>query len=175
MRTKHGQSSTVVRQIGIGLIACATLAISGCQDSTSPGDFLPGLSIRTGAETIHFASFGGGNRITVPITVTNNSDKTLNLAYCSESLERFSLRGWTMVYSPVCLQANVQTLPPIPVGTSLTFDFYAYDNPQQYPGFRFTDSPNVYRVRLGLWIVDNGTSQPLPGDASVTNSFRVEP
>ena len=174
MRTKHGQSSTVVRQIGIGLIACAALAITACQEATSPGDVLPGLSIRTDAETIHFAPSGGQNLIMVPITLTNNSDKTLNLGYCSESLERFTLRGWGMVYAPVCL-AVVKTLPPIPAGTSLAFNFFAYDAPQQSPGFRFTDSPNIYRVRLALWIVDNGTSQPLPGDASVSNSFYVEP
>jgi len=174
MRTIPCQSATVVRQIAIGLIACAALAIQGCQEATSPGDILPGLTIRTGAETIHFVPSGSGNRITVPITLTNNSDKTLSLAYCSESLERFSVRGWGMVYAPICL-ANLQTLPPIPVGTSLTFNFYAYDTPQQYPGFRFTDSPNFYRVRLGLWVVDNGMSQPLPRDASVTNPFNVEP
>lgn len=173
MRTKLRQISTVVRRIGIGLIACTALAITGCQDSMGPGDFLPGLTIRTDAETIHFVPWGGLNRIAVPITLTNNSDKTLNLAFCGETLERFSIREWTMVYAPVCV-ANLQTLPPIPVGTSLTFDFHAHDG-NQAPAFRFTDSPNVYRVRLALWVVDNGVSQPLPRDASVTNSFRVEP
>src|SRR5687767_6618885 len=152
MKTKRRQSSTVVRRMGVGLSVCAALAITGCQDPTSPGDFLPGLSIRTDAETIHFVPSGGANRITVPITVTNNSDKTLNLGYCTESLEQFSLRGWARVYAPICL-AVAMMLPPIPAGTSLTFDFHAYDTPRQYPGFRFTDSPNVYRVSLGLWIV----------------------
>ncbi len=174
MRTTRGQSSTIVQQLGFCFIAVAALGISGCRDATSPADILPGLSIRTGAETIHFVPSGVGNQITVPITLTNNPNKTLSLAYCSESLERFSLRGWAMVYAPICL-ANLQTLPPIPVGTSLTFDFYAYDGSGQYTGFRFTDSPNVYRVRLGLWIVDILRSEPLPGDASVTNPFTVEP
>jgi hypothetical protein len=174
MMTKRGQSSTVLRRLGIGLTACVALAITGCQDATSPGDILPGLSIRTDAETVHFVPFGGANRITVPITVTNNSNKALDLAYCGERLERFVLRGWVMVYAPICL-ADLQTLPPIPVGTSLTFNFNAYDDSGTYTGFRFTDSPNVYRVRLTLWMVENGTAQPLPREASVTNSFRVEP
>ena len=174
MRKKHGQSSTAGRRIGIGFMVCAALGLQGCQDSTGPRDSLPGLSIRTGAETIHFVPSGGANHITVPITLTNNSNKALNLSWCSESLERFSLRGWAMVYSPVCL-ANLQTLPEIPVGASLTFDFHAWDTPQQYPGYRFTDSPNFYRVRLGLWIVDILRSEPVPADASVTNAFAVEP
>jgi hypothetical protein len=172
MKTKRGQSFPVCRQLTLGLIASAALTFSGCQDATGPGDFLPGLSIRTSAETIHFVPFGSANRITVPITVTNNSNKALDLVYCSELLERFSVNGWETVYFPFC---TLQTLPPIPVGTSLTFNFHASDTPQQYSGFRFTDSPNVYRVSLGLWIVENGTSHPLPRAASVTNSFRVEP
>jgi hypothetical protein len=174
MRTKRRQISTVVRRIAVGLSASAALAVTGCQDPTSPGDFLPGLSIRTDAETIHFVPFGGANRITVPITVTNNSDKTLNLAYCGEALERFTVAGWVMVYMPICL-ANLQTLPPIPVGTSLSFNFNAYDASGPDPGFRFTDSPNAYRVTLSLWVVENGTAQPLPRDARATNPFYVEP
>jgi hypothetical protein len=174
MRTKRRQSSTVVRRIGVGLVACAVLAITACQDATSPGDFLPGLSIRTDAETIHFVPFGGANLITVAITVTNHSDKTLNLAYCGEVLERFTVQGWVMVYAPVCI-ASLQTLPPIPVGTSLAFTVHAYDGSGQNPGFRFTDSPNVYRVTLSLWMVEDGRAEPLPRDARATNPFYVEP
>lgn len=174
MRTKRRQSSTVVRRIGIGLTACVALAITGCGDSTSPGDILPGLSIRTGAETIHFVPFGGANLITVPITVTNNSDKRLDLAYCGEVLERFTVRGWVMAYAPVCV-ASLQALPPIPVGTSLAFTVHAYDASGQNPEFRFTDSPNVYRFTLSLWMVEDGRAEPLPRDARATNPFYVEP
>jgi hypothetical protein len=156
------------------LTAFAAIAITGCKDATGPDDFLPGLSIQTGAETIHFVSTGFANGITVPITVTNNSDKTLSLAFCSETLERLSVRGWESVFSPVCV-AVLQALPPIPAGTSHTFNWTAYDTPPGYSGFRFTDSPNVYRVRLGLWIVDGLGGQPLPREASVTNAFNVEP
>jgi hypothetical protein len=174
MKTKRRQRSTFFRKIGIGLRTCAALAIASCDDATAPGDILPGLAIRTGAETIHYVPIGGANRITVPVTVTNHSSKTLNLAYCGEALERLGLRGWTLVYAPVCL-ANVQTLPPIPVGTSLTFDFYAYDASGPDPSFRFSDSPNVYRVSLSLYVVEDGRVQPLPIAARVTNSFYVEP
>ena len=171
MKTNRRQSFTMVHQIGLCLIA---LTAWGCRDATSPNDILPGLSIRTGAETIHFVNFGGANRITVPVTVTNNSNKALNLAYCGEVLERLSLRGWTSVYAPICL-ASVQTLPPIPVGTSLSFDFHAQDGSGPEPSFRFSDSPNVYRVNLLLFVVEDGRAQPLPVDARVTNSFYVEP
>ncbi|HMF86635.1 MAG TPA: hypothetical protein VK575_01055 [Gemmatimonadaceae bacterium] len=174
MRTRLRQRSTIVRQLGSCVIALAAFGISGCRDAISPGDILPGLSIRTGAETIHFVSAGFANQITVPITVTNNSDKTLSLAFCSESLERFSFRGWERVFSPVCIAA-VQTLPPIPAGTSYTFNWSAYDTPPGYSGFRFTDSQNVYRVHLGLWIVDDLGGEQLPREASVTNAFKVEP
>ena len=176
MMTRHGQSSTAVRRIGIGLIAWTALAILGCQDSTGPDDFLPGLSIRTDADTIHFVPFGAGgaNLITVPITVTNNSVKTLDLAYCGEVLERFTLRGWVMVYAPICI-ANYQPLPPIPAGTSLALIVHAFDASGPDPGFRFTDSPNVYRVALSLWIVEDGMARPLPRDARATNPFSVEP
>ncbi|HEY3115062.1 MAG TPA: hypothetical protein VGJ62_15385 [Gemmatimonadaceae bacterium] len=154
--------------------AWAVLALAACQEATGPGDFLPGLTIST-PETIHFTSNlpGGSNQIVVPVTITNGSDKTLNLAYCGEQLERISIVGWRTVYSPVCL-ATVHSLPPITAGTSLTFSFYASDTPPRYEGFHFTDSPNVYRVRLALWIVDSGASQPLPREASVTNPFKVE-
>jgi hypothetical protein len=175
MKTKRRQSSRLFRHIGVGMTACAALANTGCQDPTSPGDFLPGLSIRTDAETIHFVPSGERNQITVPITITNNSDKTLSLSYCSESLERFSVRGWATVFSPICLLADLHTLPPIPVGTSLTFNFSAWDTPPQYPGFRFTDSQNVYRVRVGLWIVDTIGGQPVPRGSNITNPFNVEP
>lgn len=171
MRTRLRQSSTVVQRIGLCLIA---LAASGCRDAISPDDILSGLSIRTGAETIHFVPFGGANRITVPITVTNHSSKTLNLAYCGEVLERLGLSGWTSVYAPFCIQ-SVQTLPPIPVGTSLTFNFHAADGSGPEPSFRFSDSPNVYRVNLLLYVVENGRAEPLPVAARVTNSFYVEP
>ena len=174
MMTRRGQSSRVFRQIAIGLGTCAALASTGCQDATGPGDSLPGLSIRTDAETIHFVPFGRANRITVPITVTNNSEKTVSLAYCGEVLERFTVRGWVMAYAPFCL-ANIQTLPPIPVGTSLAFTVYAYDGSGHDQGFRFTDSPNVYRVTLSLWVIEDGTTQPLPRDARATNPFYVEP
>ena len=171
MKTNRRQRFTIVHQIGLCLIA---LTASGCRDATSPDDILPGLSIRTGSETIHFVTFGGANRITVPVTVTNNSNKTLNLAYCGEVLERLSLRGWTLVYAPICL-AVVQTLPPIPVGTSLTFDFHAHDASGPEPRFSFSDSPNVYRVNLLLYVVEDGRVQTLPVDARVTNPFYVAP
>jgi hypothetical protein len=174
MKTKPRQSATVFRQIGIGLTACAALAITGCKDATGP-DILPGLSIQTGAETIHFVPSGERNAITVPITITNNSAKTLSLSYCSESLERFSVGGWATVFLPICLAANLHALPPIPAGTSLTFNFSAWDTPPQYPGFRFTDSQNVYRVRVGLWIVDTPEGKPVPQGSNITNSFNVEP
>lgn len=174
METKRRQSATILRKIRIGLGTCAALAIASCNDATAPGDILSGLSIRTGAETIHFVPFGGANRITVPVTVTNHSNKTLNLAYCGEVLERLDLGGWTLVYAPFCL-ANVQTLPPIPVGTSLTFDFHAADGSGPEPNFRFTDSPNVYRVNLSLYVVEDGQAELLPVAARVTNSFYVEP
>lgn len=174
MRTRLRQRSTIVRQLGSCVIALAAFGISGCRDAISPGDILPGLSIRTGAETIHFVSAGFANQITVPITVTNNSDKTLSLGFCSESLERFSFRGWESVFSPVCV-GILQTLPPIPAGTSHTFNWSAYDTPPDRSGFRFADSPNVYRVRLGLWIVNDLGGEQLPREASVTNSFKVEP
>lgn len=174
MKTKRGQSSKILRRIGIGLGACAALAIAGCDEATGPSDILPGLSIRTAAKTIHFVPFGGANRITVPVTVTNHSNKTLDLAYCGEALERLVLRGWTLVYAPFCVQ-SAQTLPPIPVGTSLTFDFHAADASGPDPNFRFSDSPNVYRVRLSLYVVENGRAEPLPVAARVTNSFSVEP
>jgi hypothetical protein len=135
---------------------------------------LPGLTIRA-PETVHFTfnSPADRNEIVVPVTITNGSDKTLNLGFCSEELERISLPGWETVYAPICL-AVVHALPPIPAGTSLDFNFYASDTPPEYGGFRFTESPNVYRVRLALWIVEGGASQPLPREASVTNAFKVE-
>jgi hypothetical protein len=175
MRTKRRQSSRLFRQIGVGLTAVAALAITGCQDATGPDDILPGLSVQTGAETIHFVPSGERNSITVPITITNNSDKTLSLSYCSESLERFSPRGWATVFLPVCTLANLHTLPPIPAGTSLTFNFSAWDTPPQYPGFRFTDPQNLYRVRVGLWIVDTLGGEPVPRGSNITNPFNVEP
>jgi hypothetical protein len=165
-----------IRPFGVGgLAALITLAIAGCQDVTSPDDILPGLSIRTDAETIHFEQFSGANRITVPITVTNNSDVTLNLGYCGEVLERFTIRGWVMAYAPVCMAASVQPLPPIPPGTSLALTVHAYDASGPEPRFRFTDSPNIYRVNLALWMVVAGTFHPLPTEARVTNPFYVEP
>jgi hypothetical protein len=155
-------------------VCCLAFTIVACHDATGPSDFLPGLTIRA-PETVHFTFNSPGNRneIIVPVTITNGSDKALDLAYCSVELERISIPGWKTVYSPVCIGV-AQTLPPIPAGTSLDFNFYASDTPPQYEGFRFTDSPNVYRVRLGLWIVDGGASQPLPPEARVTNAFKVE-
>jgi hypothetical protein len=155
-------------------VCCFAFTIVACHDATGPSDFLPGLTIRA-PETVHFTfnSPADRNEIVVPVTITNGSDKTLNLGYCSEELERISIPAWETVYSPICL-AVVHTLPPIPAGTSLDFNFYASDTPPQYEGFRFTDSPNVYRVRLGLWIVEGGASQPLPPEARVTNAFKVE-
>ena len=165
---------STLRRILAGVVAFFTLALGACEDATGPSDYLPGLTIRA-PETVHytFNSRGNRNEIVVPVTITNGSDKTLNLAYCTEELERISIPGWTTVYSPVCIGV-AQTLPPIPAGTSLDFNFYASDTPPEYDGFRFTDSPNVYRVRLGLWIVDGGASQPLPAEARVTNAFKVE-
>jgi hypothetical protein len=175
MRTRLRQSFTIVRQFGICFIASAAFGISGCRDSTGPDDTLPGLTIRTDVETIHFEPSGSRNSITVPITLTNNSDKTLSLGFCSESLEQFRGLGWTTVFAPVCSAANVHVLPPIPPGTSLTFSFTAFDTQPPNPGFRFTDSSNVYRVRLGLWIMDGQEGEPVPPGADVTNPFNVEP
>ena len=164
-----------IRRFGIGgLATLITLTIAGCRDVTSPDNILPGLSVRTDAETIHFEQFGSANGITVPITVTNNSDLAVSLAYCGEVLERFTIRGWEMVYAPICL-ASIQPLPPIPPGTSLALTVRAYDASGPDPRFRFTDSPNVYRVNLSLWMIVAGTVQPLPTEARVTNPFYVEP
>jgi hypothetical protein len=170
---KH-RNPTALRSLLSGAIASFTLTLGACQDATGPSHVLPGLTIRA-PETVHFTfnSPADRNEIVVPVTITNGSEKTLNLGYCSEELERISLPGWKTVYLPICL-AVVRMLPPIPGGTSLDFNFYASDTPSQYEGFRFTDSPNVYRVRLGLWIVDGGASQPLPPEARVTNAFKVE-
>jgi hypothetical protein len=172
--SRKRRNRTALRSILSGVVASFTLTLGACHDATGPSDVLPGLTIRT-PETVHFTfnSPGDRNEIIVPVTITNGSGKTLNLGYCSEELERISVPGWKSVYSPICL-AVVRTLPPIPAGTSLTFNFYASDTPPQYEGFRFTDSPNVYRVRVALWIVEGGASQPLPRDASVTNPFKVE-
>jgi hypothetical protein len=161
------------QRIVSGVIACFAFTVVACQNATGPSDFLPGLTIRA-PETVHFTSNapGASNQIVVPVTITNASDRTLDFAYCGGQLERITIPVWREVFSPVCLQ--VHTLPPIPGGTSLDFNFYASDTPPGDEGFRFTDSPNVYRVRVALWIVESGASQPLPREASVTNPFKVE-
>ena len=172
--SRQRRNRTTPGRILSGVVASFTFTLGACHDATGPSSVLPGLSIRA-PETVHFTFNAPGNRneIVVPVTITNGSDKTLNLGYCSEELERISLPDWKTVYSPICL-AVVRLLPPIPAGTSLDFNFYASDTPSQYEGFRFTDSPNVYRVKLLLWIVENGASQLLPRHASVTNPFKVE-
>jgi len=150
--------------------------LGACHDSTGPGNAL-GLSVRTLAPTIHFTRQvpGSYNQIVVPLRITNASDKTLNLAYCSESLERFNLLGWQFVWGPVCLAQDIRTLPAIAPGSTLDYSVTVYDTAPQYEGFRFTDPANVYRVRLLFWVVDNGSSQPVSPDAGLSNPFEVVP
>jgi len=154
---------------GFALVMAAVMA---CRDSTAPA--VPGVSI-SAPKTIHFTSQPSGyHYIAVPVTITNATGKQLNLGYCSESLERFSLVRWEFVWGPICL-AMVQTLPPIEPGASLTITVRAEDTTPGYPGFRFTDQANIYRVKLGLFIIEGTGGRPVPADASVSNPFEVVP
>lgn len=155
-----------------GAIAMLTAGIGGCRDSTAPVG-LSGLSI-TAPQTIHFTTFGDYRRILVPVTIRNSTNSSLNLAYCSESLERFTLPNWRSVWSPICLAALI-SLPTILPGTSQTIDLAAEDTPLGYAGFRFSDPENSYRARFGLFIIDGDKATPVPADAAVSNRFEVVP
>ena len=178
MQSTHCRSSLRHRhprnRRGLAVTALVAITVVGCRGTTTPDDLLPGLSIRTETR-IRFVPTGGTNTITVPVTVRNNSAKTVTLGWCAEELERLSVSGWKTVYHPVCLAGQLRFLPDIPAGTSANFDFHANDTPLPYPGFRFAESPRIYRVSIGLWVLDDGTSRPLPRDVSVTNAFEVTP
>jgi len=150
--------------------ALVMAAVMACRDSTAPA--VPGLSINA-PKTIHFTSQPSGyHYIAVPVTITNATDRELHLAYCSESLERFSRVRWEFVWGPVCL-AMVIVLPPIEAGASLTITVNAEDTAPGYAGFRFTETDNIYRVKLGLFFIEAGKTRPVPDGENASNPFRV--
>jgi hypothetical protein len=177
MEDRIGRKTVVRGRVGriamhVSAFALVTAAVMACRDSTAPA--VPGLSINA-PKTIHFTSQPSGyHYITVPVTITNATDKQLHLGYCSESLERFTLPNWRFVWGPICL-AMVIVLPPIEPGASLTITVNAEDTAPGYPGFRFTDTENIYRVKLGLFFIDEGTTRPVPDDQNASNPFRVVP
>ena len=177
MEDRIGRNAVVrgsVKRIAthVSTFALAMAAVVGCRDSTAPA--VPGLSIDA-PKTIHFTSEPRGyHYITVPVTIRNDTGQQLQLGYCSESLERFTLPNWRFVWGPVCL-AMVVVLPPIEPGGSRTITVRAEDTTPGYPGFRFTDAENLYRVKLGLFIMDGTNGRPVPAEASVSNPFEVVP
>ena len=173
-RFRQMAASQARKRIGrtLRFLALMMSAITACHDSTAPK--ISGLSV-VAPETVHFTAVPSGyHRIAVPVTVRNDTGQQLHLGYCSESLERFTTPNWRFVWGPICL-AVVTILPPIEPGASLTITVNAEDTAPGYPGFRFTDSQNIYRVKLGLFFIEEGKTSPVPDDANASNPFQVVP
>lgn len=173
-RFRQIAASRASKRVGRSLrvLALMTSAAAACRDSTAPNT--SGLSIGA-PETVHFTAVPSGyHHISVPVTITNGTSQQLHLGYCSESLERFTLPNWRFVWGPICL-AMVIVLPPIEPGASLTITVNAEDTAPGYPGFRFTDTDNIYRVKLGLFFIEEGKTRLVPDGKNASNPFRVVP
>lgn len=167
-----------VRNVRSAARACVfalfAIGLGACSDSTAPGE-LPGLTI-TAPTTIHFTKQAGGYRqIAVPVTITNGTSGRLEVMNCSESVERFTLASWQLVWAPVCLAIIDLGSSPIEPGTTRTVTLTVADTPSQYDGFRFTDAEKVYRARFSLVLVDGNRGTNLPVAVSVSNPFQVVP
>ena len=179
MENRLGPNAPEVRVVRSTVSACVSVllavALAGCGDSVGPGH-LPGLAI-TAPTTVHFNEQAGGYRqIDVPVTITNGTSGRLEITSCSESVERFTLASWQMVWAPICLATIIDLQSsPIEPGTTRTITVTVDDTPSQYAGFRFTDAANPYRARFALVLVDGSRSTTLPVDLSVSNPFRVVP
>ena len=171
---RNGVALRSVRSaVRAGAVAFFVSALVACGDSTGPRG-LNGVTL-SAPTTVHFTAEvpGGFRQIVVPVTITNSTAKRLNLGWCSQSLDRFTGTQWESVWSPVCL-AILGVDSPIEPGTTRTISVVVGDTPPQYPGFRFTDSQNVYRVRLELVLGgDDGTAALRTVGAS--NVFEVVP
>lgn len=160
--------------VRVCLFPLLAVGLAACSDSTAPVE-LPGLSI-TAPTTVHFTEQAGGYRqINVPVRITNGTSGTLDVMSCSESVERFTLASWQLVWAPVCLAIIDLGSSPIEPGTTRTMTLTVADTPSQYEGFRFTDAEKVYRARFTLVLVDGGRGTTLPVEVSVSNPFQVVP
>ena len=173
-RFRQIAASRAGKRVGRSLRVLALImsAAAACRDSTAPN--IPGLSISAPEIVQLTAGPSGYHHIAVPVTIRNGTGQQLHLGYCSESLERFTLPNWRFVWGPICL-AMVIVLPPIEPGASLTITVNAEDTAPGYSGFRFTDTENIYRVKLGLFFIEEGKTRPVPDDQNASNPFRVVP
>ncbi len=175
MKDSRRENEVAGRRVRIAVrfavLSVIAITLGACGDSTGPVG-LQGVSV-TAPDQIHFTVQSAGNyrQIVVPVKITNSTSKVIDRVFCSESLEQFHGAGWNAVWSPVCIA--IFSVYPIQPGATETVSFTVADS-GTYPGFRFTDPENQYRMRIEVVAGgDDGTASF--STRAATNAFQVVP
>lgn len=152
--------------IGFALI----VTFLACSDAIAPTPASPLVSVRTNVNQVPLERFDPDwYRITLPVTISNTSDKTIYYnSYCLFRFDRAVNGAWRPSLGQHC--ADVQrALTAIQSGQSVSLDLVAAGTESDYGE---VPKPGTYRAHVFLF-EDIAGAAALPDDAGYSRPFNV--